>query len=438
MACPEALQCPSCLDVFKDPVMLPCSHSFCRSCVERWWEGKKDRSCPLCRTECRSMDLPLNLALRNVCEAFAASSVDTEEECKLHKEKLKLFCLDHQQPVCLVCRHANIHTNHKFSPIEEAAKEHREDLQKVLQVMTKRLKMFTKVKEDISQQAEHIQVQKQQAESKIKETFKKLHNFLEKEEEARLSAVREEEQSKNQTMKEKIEGLSSDMKALQGVIISTEKLLTADNVSFLKNYKEMRARAQKLPKEPKLVLGPVLDMDKYLDNIPLTWWEKNKTLVSQSAVIPNPNTSNPELRQKLSREEQHPKNPVSVQDLHVLNVTAVHPEAHTWNVDVGHNDKWELGFMFQSFRAGIRFQDRKYKRIYPLREDLPLSIKEKQQRFRVRFDISKGKFSFHDFCTDTILDTFDVPISFGFWKYLSRTVTITLYTYISKDVNTCA
>ncbi|XP_061890904.1 tripartite motif-containing protein 12A-like [Entelurus aequoreus] len=404
MACHEALQCPSCLEVFKDPVMLPCSHSFCRSCVERWWEGKKDRSCPLCRTQCRSMDLPPNLALRNVCEAFAASSVDTEEECKLHKEKLKLFCLNHQQPVCLVCKHAKIHTNHRFSPIEEAAKEHREDLQKVLRVMTKGLKMFTKVKEDISQQAKHIQVQKQQVESKIKETFKELHNFLEEEEEARLSLVREEEQSKSQTMKEKIEGLSSDIKALQGVIDSTEKLLTAGNVSFLKNYKEMRARAQKLPKEPKLVPGPVLDMDKHLNNLPLTMWEKMKTLVSQS-------------------------------DLHVLNVTAVHSEAHTWNVDVGDNDNWELGLMFESVKAGIRFQDGKYKRIYPQRADLPLSIKEKQQRFRVRFDISKGKVSFYDFCTDTTLDTFDIPISFSFWKYFSRT--ITLYSYISNNVNIC-
>ncbi|XP_061890522.1 E3 ubiquitin-protein ligase TRIM35-like [Entelurus aequoreus] len=355
MACHEALQCSSCLEVFKDPVILSCSHSFCRSCVERWWEGKKDRSCPLCRTQCRSMDLPPNLALRNVCEAFAASSVDTEEECKLHKEKLKLFCLDHQQPVCLVCKHANIHTNHRFSPIEETAKEHREDLEKVLRVLTKRLKMFTEVKEDISQQAEHIQVQKQQVESKINEIFKELHNFLEEEEEARLSLVREEEQSKSQTMKEKIEGLSSDMKALQGVIISTEKLLTADNVSFLKNYKEMRARAQKLPEEPKLVPGPVLDMDKHLD-IPLTMWEKMKTLGSQS-------------------------------DLPVLNVTAVHSEAHTWNVDVGDNDNWELGLMSKSLRAGIRFEDGKYKRIYPECVDLPLSIQEKQQRFRVRLDI---------------------------------------------------
>ncbi|XP_072772225.1 E3 ubiquitin-protein ligase TRIM35-like [Nerophis lumbriciformis] len=311
MACHEALQCPACLDVFKDPVMLPCNHSFCRSCVEQWWKEKKDRSCPLCRTECNSMDLPLNLALRDVCEAFAASSMDTDEECKLHKEKLKLFCLDHQQPVCLVCRHAKIHTNHKFSPIDEAAKANREDLEKVLQAMTKRLKMFTEVKEDVCQQAEHIQVQKQQAESKIKETFKELYNFLEEEEEARLSVVREEEQSKSQTMKEKIEGLSSDMEAYQGVIISTEKLLTADNVSFLKNYKEMRARAQKLPEEPKLVPGPVLDMDKHLDNLPLTKLEKIKALVSQSAVIPNPNTSDPELRQKLSRGEQHLKNPGS-------------------------------------------------------------------------------------------------------------------------------
>ncbi|XP_061742886.1 tripartite motif-containing protein 12A-like [Nerophis ophidion] len=357
MACSEALQCPTCLDVFKDPVILPCSHSFCRSCVEQWWTEKKDRSCPLCRTEHSSLVAPRNLALKNVCEAFAEFSLDTDEECKLHKEKLKLFCLEHQQPVCFVCSHAEMHTNHKFSPIEEAAKEPREDLEKDLQAMTKTLKMFTEVKEDISQQAEDIQVQKQQAESKIKEKFKEIHNFLVKEEEARLSAVRKEEQCKSQTMKEKIEGLSSDMNTLQDVINNTEKLLTADNVSFMKNYKKMRARAQELPEEPKLVPGPVLDMDKHLDDLPFTMWEKAMRLVSQSAAIPSPNTNNPVVRQKLSRENQDPKNPVSVQALNVLNVTAVHSEAHSWNVFVGDNNDWELGLKIENSKVGIRFRD---------------------------------------------------------------------------------
>ncbi|KAF3855534.1 hypothetical protein F7725_016257 [Dissostichus mawsoni] len=49
--------------------------------------------------------------------------------CSLHSEKLRLFCLDNQQPVCLVCRDSRTHNNHRFRPMDEAAQDLREELQ---------------------------------------------------------------------------------------------------------------------------------------------------------------------------------------------------------------------------------------------------------------------------------------------------------------------
>ena len=37
------LRCSICLDLFKQPVVLECSHTFCKDCVETWWLEKAGR-----------------------------------------------------------------------------------------------------------------------------------------------------------------------------------------------------------------------------------------------------------------------------------------------------------------------------------------------------------------------------------------------------------
>lgn len=132
----EEATCSICLDYFTDPVMTACGHNFCRTCIQTSWEKVKSKKgrrrqkgvfpCPECREMSPQRNLRPNRLLTKVAEmARQHHGLQERDLCPAHQEPIKLFCLEDQSPICVVCREAREHREHRVLPVEEALREYK-------------------------------------------------------------------------------------------------------------------------------------------------------------------------------------------------------------------------------------------------------------------------------------------------------------------------
>ncbi|XP_068196287.1 E3 ubiquitin-protein ligase TRIM39-like [Antennarius striatus] len=91
------LSCPICFQLYSDPMVLPCGHNYCRSCIQMTTAAcTRDKTlprCPECREEFQDVEsLQKNFKLCSIIESFQATAplMDTQHVT----ENVKAFC-DH-------------------------------------------------------------------------------------------------------------------------------------------------------------------------------------------------------------------------------------------------------------------------------------------------------------------------------------------------------
>ncbi|XP_062391299.1 zinc-binding protein A33-like [Sardina pilchardus] len=421
----EEISCPVCTEIYKDPVILTCTHSFCKVCLQQFWETKPSRECPVCRRR-SSKERPLtNLALRNLCEVYLQERSQRGALCSLHGDQLRLFCHDDQQLVCYSCRDSRLHRSHQFSPVDEAAADRKEELKIKLDPMKERLKAFEKAKLTCHETAEHIKTQVQNTEKQIKEEFQKLHQFLRDEEAARIAALKEEEEQKSQMMKEKIEKMSREISSLSDTIRAIEVQMGAGDLTFLQNYKSTAERAQCTLQDPERVSGALINVAKHLGNLKFRVWEKMQETIQYTPVTLDPNTAAVTLIlsedltsvRRGDEKQQLPDNPERFDwAASVLGSEGFNSGTHYWDVDVGENTVWHVGVMTESLqRKGdyssmsgwwiLQYKDGKYEAVAAPQPSTLLTVQQKLQRIRVQLDWDRGKLTFSNPDNNTHLHT---------------------------------
>lgn len=233
----------------------------CAACLQSCWRRKQTPECPVCQSPSVGKRPPRDRALKNLCEAVT------------------------------------LERDRGFRPVDEAAKERKEELRKSLERLQEKLKLFQEAKGRCDQAEELIEVRARLTERQIKKQFKKLHWFLEEEEEARIAALREEEEQKREAMKEKMAALSRDAAALSDTIRATEKELRAEDASFLQNHVSVAARVRRrlLLRDPPPLSGARIDALKHLRNLTFNVCNKMTEANPSFPVILDPNSAHPNL-----------------------------------------------------------------------------------------------------------------------------------------------
>ncbi|XP_076119267.1 zinc-binding protein A33-like [Alosa pseudoharengus] len=452
------LHCPVCYDIFKDPVILTCTHSVCKACLQQFWQTKPSRECPVCRTISAPQDEPLtNLILKNLCESLVKGKGEraltgSEVRCRPHNKKLKVFCREDRELVCLLCRDSKQHRNHHFCTLEEAVLEHKRKIETNLKPIKEQLKAFKEAKIISDKTATKIKTQAQQTEKHIKDEFEKLHQFLREEEAARIAALREEEEQKSEMMKEKIEKMGREISSLSDTIRTIEEEMGADDVSFMLNYNTTVERAQCTLQYPEKVTGPLLHVAKHLNNLRFRVWEKMQDMIEYAPVTLDPNTAHPRLilSEDLTsvkwgdEQQQLPDNPERFDEYaSVLGSEGFDSGTHCWDVEVGDSNEWDVGVMAESGqRRGrnmdenvskrwiVRHSNNEYTarsgmvsflRVLFNRSDIPLTVEQNPQRIRVKLDRDRGRVSFSDPDNDTHLHTFTHTFTERVFPYFNST-----------------
>ncbi|XP_059386291.1 E3 ubiquitin-protein ligase TRIM47-like [Carassius carassius] len=166
-----ALCCPVCLDVPRNPVTIPCGHSYCKSCITGCWDLEDQKSvysCPQCRQtfsprpalktntdlaeKLRNLvpeasicyaeldDVPCDVCTGRKCKAVKSCLVCVVSFCELHLKphrvspayeghklvtascKIKeMICPTHKKPLEIYCK-----TEKQFVCLLCVLKEHRE------------------------------------------------------------------------------------------------------------------------------------------------------------------------------------------------------------------------------------------------------------------------------------------------------------------------
>ncbi|XP_039518821.1 tripartite motif-containing protein 16-like [Pimephales promelas] len=296
--------CPVCLDLLKDPVAIPCGHSYCKICISGCWDQEDEKrvySCPQCRqtfsprpalakntmlaevveklkktklpadcyagagdVECDVCTGRKHKAVKSclVCqESYCQTHLDRHEEyhsrkphkvidatgrlqdmiCRKHDKELEIFCITDQELLCVWCKEYE-HKNHNTESTAAQRTEKQKQLKETQMKIRQRIQQRQK---HLHQLREDVESHKRSAHTAVEDSEKIFTEIIRSIERSRSEAtqrIRDQEKTAVSRAEERLERLEQEINDLKKRDAELEQLShTQDHIQFLQSFQSLSA-----------------------------------------------------------------------------------------------------------------------------------------------------------------------------------------------------
>ncbi|XP_045707997.1 tripartite motif-containing protein 59 [Phyllostomus hastatus] len=263
----DELTCPICYSIFEDPRVLPCSHTFCRNCLENvlqasgnfyiWRPLRIPLKCPNCRSSIEIAptgieSLPVNFALRAIIEKYQQEDHPHIVTCPEHyRQPLNVYCLLDKKLVCGQCLTIGQHHGHPIDDLQSAYLKEKDTPQKLLEQLTDtHWTDLTCLIEKLEEQKSHSEKMVQSEKAVVLQYFKELSDTLEQKKKNFLTALCEVGNLINQEYTPHIERIKEMREQQLELMTLTTSLREESPLKFLEKVDDVRQRVQVLKQRP--------------------------------------------------------------------------------------------------------------------------------------------------------------------------------------------
>ncbi|XP_073676353.1 tripartite motif-containing protein 16-like [Garra rufa] len=296
--------CAVCLDLLKDPVAIPCGHSYCKSCITDCWDQEDQMrvySCPQCRqTFSPRPALARNTMLAEVVEklkktklpadcyagagdvecdvctgrkykavksclvclnSYCQNHLEQHESffkgkkhnltdatgrlqemiCQKHEKILEVFCRTDQKCICVLCT-MDEHKNHDTVSAAAQRTEKQKQLKETQKTFQQRIQQREK---DVQQLREAVESHKRSAQTAVEDSeriFTELIRSIERSRSELIRLIRDQEKRAVSRAEGRLERLEQEINDLRRRDAELEQLShTQDHIQFLQSFQSLSA-----------------------------------------------------------------------------------------------------------------------------------------------------------------------------------------------------